>query len=44
MNYLVFGGSGFIGRHLVRSLARDGWRIVIDPETRRPIVVEPDTG
>ena len=24
--------------------SRDGWRIVFDPETRRPIVVEPDTG
>lgn len=30
----VFGGSGFLGRHLVRALARDGWRIRV--ATRRP--------
>lgn len=30
----VFGGSGFLGRHLVRSLAAEGWRIRV--ACRRP--------
>jgi uncharacterized protein YbjT (DUF2867 family) len=30
----LFGGSGFIGRNVVRALARDGWRIRV--ASRRP--------
>jgi NADH dehydrogenase len=30
----VFGGSGFVGRYVVRALAKDGWRIRV--AVRRP--------
>lgn len=30
----IFGGSGFLGRHIVRRLAKDGWRIRV--AVRRP--------
>jgi NADH dehydrogenase len=30
----VFGGAGFVGRHVVRALARHGWRIRV--ASRRP--------
>lgn len=30
----VFGGSGFVGRHVVRQMAKDGWRIRV--AVRRP--------
>lgn len=30
----IFGGSGFVGRHLVRALAKEGWRVRV--AVRRP--------
>lgn len=30
----IFGGTGFVGRHVVRALARQGWRIRV--ASRRP--------
>ena len=30
----VFGGSGFVGRHIVHALAREGWRVRV--AVRRP--------
>ncbi|MEP3275886.1 MAG: complex I NDUFA9 subunit family protein [Stappiaceae bacterium] len=34
----VFGGSGFVGRHVVRSLAKRGWRV--RAAVRRPDLAE----
>lgn len=34
----VFGGSGFVGRHIVEHLARDGWRVRV--AVRDPVGAE----
>lgn len=34
----VFGGSGFLGRHTVRALAKDGWRVRV--AARQPELAE----
>ena len=31
----VFGGSGFLGRYVVRELVREGWQVRV--AVRRPI-------
>ena len=42
MKVLISGGSGFIGSHLVASLARDGHVVVV--LSRRPTTKDPPQG
>ena len=42
MKVLVSGGSGFIGSHLVKSLAKDGHEVVV--LSRRLVTKDPPKG